>query len=100
MLLPIMGGYIFGGLLSGLLLTISYFYYRISRRRRLPWSLPLGFGWLVFLMGIDLLRSAQLTAQKNYSWQDGWGGGLIAIGLGFWWISTVIFLWSRKQTQQ
>lgn len=99
MIIPILGGYIFGGFCCGMIFSVVYCFYSARRQRRLLWSMFLGCGWLLCAAGVILMLVTQSPAWGNNSWQEEWSLGSVGVGLGCWWVCALIYslprLWPR-----
>lgn len=87
--------YYYGGFAFGLSLIVSFFINLAHRKNSAPWAFSLGLGWLLFVLGLMSSIHAQLTLQRYHTWRDGWGI-LAEIGVGFWWITLLIYLTKYK----
>ena len=93
MLFPLIGGYIVGGFFWGAIFSIVYCLHYVRHQRRKPWSIFLGAGWLVCLTGIILMLIGLSAPQGYNDWQGDWSLGSIGVGLGFWWVCALVYLW-------
>ncbi len=94
MLLLLLAAYDFGGFLCGLSLGVLYIACLFRHRRRSPWSLSLGIGWLLVAAGIVSFMHSQVTRPENYNWLEDLAG-FQEIGILFWWVTLFIYLVMR-----
>ena len=98
MLIPLIGGYMMGGVASGIVFSVVYCIYLAQHRRRLPWSGFLGFGWLLCIIGTGMMIVSQPLPGGRDSWQSYWGMGGIGVAFGCWWLCVLVYAWPRFLT--
>lgn len=82
--MQIIGLFLLGGFVCGLMLILEYLRLLFSRKSRPPWSRMLGTGWGLFAISVGLFCYSQYTPKKNLSWQDGWSNGLAFVAFCVW----------------